>query len=140
MKHLMLSNSGVKAIDNLITKYTVGYSDISNVFQKALVLPPCDSHIEARNAIKSFGLKRFPPAIWLKLINHCQQQPTVLHQFKLPQLDGQVFCWVLLSEDGILLELVSCIHKSHYEKASKYLAKQLTQHADAPQHFELAYG
>ena len=134
------SLSGVKTIDDLLNKYHLNYVDTDNDFQTARLLPPCCNHHIARDAIMPFGLNRFPPAIWLKLINHCQQQATILHQFKLPQLDGRVFCWVLLSEDGSLLELVCCIHKMHYEKACKYLAKQLVHHAEAPLHFELACG
>ncbi|WP_416307884.1 hypothetical protein [Neptunicella sp. SCSIO 80796] len=136
----MFPNSGIKAIDQLIKKHGVHYGDADNAFQRTLYLPPCESVMSTRAAILPFGLHRFPPSIWLKLTTECQQRPTVLHQFRLPQLDGKRICWVLMDTHGQVLELAVCINKIHYVKAAKYLTSLLIYHADSPQHVELAYG
>jgi hypothetical protein len=137
---LMAIQSGVKAIDNLVTKHGLAYKQVNNPFQYAQMLPPSASVVELREAISAFGLANFPPAIWLYLLNHCQQRGTILHQFSIPQLDGKTFCWILLSADGALLEWVSSMHKTNYLQACKYLANALVHHIEAPQHFALHYG
>ena len=137
---MMTIQCGVKAIDNLVTKHGLAYTQVNNPFQYAQMLPPSASVAELRDAISAFGLQNFPPAIWLYLLNHCQQRGTILHQFSLPQLDGRTFCWILLSADGALLEWVSAVHKANYLQACKYLANALVHHSEAPQHFALNYG
>src|SRR5690606_23970149 len=107
----MVYDCGIKAIDHLIKKHGVNYAEVDNPFQRTLYLPPCESAMSTRAAILPFGLHRFPPSIWLKLTTECQQRATILHQFRLPQLDGKRICWVLLDTQGQVLELAVCINK-----------------------------
>ncbi|WP_438863855.1 hypothetical protein [Neptunicella sp.] len=135
----MISNCGIKAIDELVIKHGISYEQVDNPFQKTLHLPACESAMSTRAAILPFGLHRFPPSIWLKLTTDCQNKSTILHQFRLPQLGGKSICWVLLDTRGQVLELAVCIHKIRYVKAAKYLVNLLIHHAESPQYDELAF-
>lgn len=135
-----MTNSGLKAIDNLIVRYGIAYTEVDNAFQRSIVISACDSIEATREAIKPFGLKHFPHSIWLKLTTCCGDKQTILHQFKLPQLDGRVFCWVLLDQDGHMIELACCMNKISYVKAAKHISHLIIKHPDASLNFTLAYG
>jgi hypothetical protein len=132
--------SGLKAIDNLIEKYGIGFEQADNPFQSVLCIPPGNNLEGLREAITPFGLKTFPHVIWLKLSTAHLEETVYLHQFRLPQLDGRVFCWVLVTQQGCLLEFATEINKLHYLKAAKYLAHLITHHPDASRRFHLTYG
>ncbi|MFQ3198791.1 MAG: hypothetical protein ACI8R9_002000 [Paraglaciecola sp.] len=132
--------SGLKAIDNLIEKYGIGFEQADNPFQSVLCIPPGNNLEELREAITPFGLKTFPHVIWLKLSTAHLEESVYLHQFRLPQLDGRVFCWVLVTQQGCLLEFATEINKLHYLKAAKYLSRLITHHPHASRRFHLTYG
>jgi hypothetical protein len=136
----MNNHSGLKAIDNLITKYGVGFKQADNPFQFTLVIAPSPDLDSLREVIKPLGLKTFPHSIWLKLTTSCFEKPVLLHQFKLPQLDGRVFCWLLVHQDGRVIEVATEISKLNYIKATKYLSYLIAHHPDTSANLQLAYG
>lgn len=132
--------SGLKAIDNLIDKYGIGFEQADNPFQHTLCIHPGNDLAGLREVIKPFGLKTFPHAIWLKLSTAHLTETVYLHQFRLPQLDGRVFCWVLVTQQGCLLEFATQINKITYLKAAKYLSRLITRHPHASRNMHLTYG
>lgn len=136
----MCNHSGLKAIDNLISKYGVGFKQADNPFQFTLCIPPCVDADKIRGVIKPLGLKTFPHSIWLKLTTLDLESPVFLHQFKLPQLDGRVFCWILVHQDGRIIEVATEINKVNYLKATKYLSQLISHHRDTSANLQLAYG
>jgi hypothetical protein len=136
----MVTQSGLKAIDNLIEKYGIGFEQADNPFQYILCIPPVKSLEGLREAISPFGLKTFPHVIWLKLSTAHLAETVYLHQFRLPQLDGRVFCWVLVTQQGCLLEFATQINKLNYLKAAKYLSRLITHHPHASRNLHLTYG
>lgn len=136
----MNNSSGLKAIDNLLTKYGIGYEQADNPFQYILCIPPGKDLEQLRELISPFGLKQFPHSIWLKLSMKQQEEPLFLHQFRLPQLDGRVFCWILLTQQGRLIEFAVQINKVNYLKAAKYISHLLTHHPAISKNLQLDYG
>jgi hypothetical protein len=136
----MSNLSGLKAIDNLIAKYGVGFMQSDNPFQFTLAIPPCSDMDKIREVIKPLGLSTFPHSIWLKLNRVCLDKAVLLHQFKLPQLDGRVFCWILVHQDGQIIEVATEINKVNYIRATKYLSHSIAHHPDTSSNLQLAYG
>lgn len=132
--------SGLKAIDNLIEKYGIGFEQADNPFQHILRIPSGHDLAGLREVIKPFGLKTFPHAIWLKLTTAPTKETVFLHQFRLPQLAGRVFCWVLVTEQGRLLEYATQINKINYLKAAKHISRLITQHPHTSRNLQLTYG
>jgi hypothetical protein len=132
--------TGLKAIDNLIEKYGIGFEQADNPFQCILCIPPGNNLEGLRKAISPFGLKTFPHVIWLRLSTAHLEETVYLHQFRLPQLDGRVFCWVLVTQQGCLLEFAIQINKINYLKAAKHLSRLITRHPHASKNLHLTYG
>ena len=136
----MNTSSGLKAIDNLIAQYGIGFEETDTPFQHALCIAPGNDLEGLREVIKPFGLKTFPHAIWLKLSTVHFTETVFLHQFRLPQLDGRVFCWVLVTQQGRLIEFATQINKANYLKAAKHISRLITHHPHASRNMQLIYG
>jgi len=121
----MKIDSGLKAIDNLVKKYGLVFGPEENPLQKSVYVPTSESRQQLRQSICTFGLSRFPHSIWLKLLAYSANQNMTVYRFSLPQVNHQVFCWLLIDEHGHLVELACPIHKKKYIDASKCLVREL---------------
>ena len=121
----MIIDSGFKAIDNLVKKYDLVFGVEENPFQKSTVVPPTDSMPLLREALSSFELSEFPHSLWLKLTIDPSDRPMTVYQFKFPQIDNQIICWLLVDEHGHTVEMACPINKKKYIDASKCIAREL---------------
>jgi hypothetical protein len=121
----MILDSGLKAIDNLVKKFGLVFGEEDNLLQKSVYVPATGSRHQLRQSICTFGLNRFPHSIWLKLLSYSANQNMTVYRFSLPQVNHQVFCWLLIDEHGHLVELACPINKKKYIDASKCIAREL---------------
>ncbi|MFT5311673.1 MAG: hypothetical protein ACI8Z9_000143 [Paraglaciecola sp.] len=121
----MKIDSGLKGIDNLVKKYGLLFGAQENPLQKSVYVPASGSRQQLRQNICTFGLSRFPHSIWLKLLTCSAKQNMMVYRFSLPQVNHQVFCWLLIDEHGHLVELACPINKKKYIDASKCIARTL---------------
>lgn len=121
----MKIDSGLKAIDNLVKRYGLFFGAEENPLQKSVYVPATESRQQIRQSIWTFGLNRFPHSIWLKLLAYSANQNMTVYRFSLPQVNHQVFCWLLIDEHGHLIELACPINKKKYIDASKCIARKL---------------
>lgn len=121
----MKIDSGLKAVDNLVKRYGLAFDEEVNPLQKSVYVPSCESRQQLRQSILTFGLNRFPHSIWLKLVAYSANQNMTVYRFSLPQVNHQVFCWLLIDEQGHLVELACPINKKKYIDASKCIAREL---------------
>jgi hypothetical protein len=98
----MLIDSGLKAIDNLVKKYGLIFGEEHNPLQKSVYVPASASRQQLRLFISTFGLHRFPHSVWLKLLDYSADHNMTVYRFSLPQVNQQVFCWLLIDEHGDL--------------------------------------
>lgn len=121
----MKIDSGLKAIDDLVKKYGLVYGPEENPLQKSVYVPATESRQQIRQSIWTFGLSRFPHSIWLKLLTYSANHSMTVYRFSLPQVNHQVFCWLLIDEHGHVVELACPINKKKYIDASKCIAREL---------------
>ncbi|MFT4940125.1 MAG: hypothetical protein ACI88A_003177 [Paraglaciecola sp.] len=121
----MIIDSGFKAIDNLVKKYDLIYGVEDNPFQKSVSVPATDAMPALREALSSFRLTEFPHSFWLKLTIDPGEKPMTVYQFKFPQINNQIICWLLVNEKGYVVEIACPINKKKYIDASKCIAREL---------------
>ena len=133
----MKIDSGLKGIDNLVKKYGLIFGEEDNLLQKSVYVPATGSRQQIRQSISTFGLSRFPHSIWLKLLDYCADHSMTVYRFSLPQVNHQVFCWLLIDTHGHVIEMACPINKKKYIHAAKCIARQLqtlyTQQGSAQQ-------
>ena len=121
----MIIDSGFKAIDNLVRKYGLRYGVEDNPFQRSVSIPATDAMPALREALASFKLADFPHSFWLKMTIDPSERPMTVYQFKFPQVDNQIICWLLVNDQGLVVEMACPINKKKYIDASKCIAREL---------------
>ncbi len=123
--HVANFNSGLKVVDKLVKTHGVSHERIENPFQTSVYVPGMSRPGEVRQLIAPFDLRAFPHALWLAM-QECLPKGVGLsiHRFSLPHLD-KVLCWVLVNNQGKVIEKAYPVNKPQYVKAAKALIKAL---------------
>lgn len=114
-------NSGLKVVDKLVETHGVCHERIENPFQLSVYIPGMSRPGEVRQLIAPYDLRAFPHALWLAMQKYVPMGMGLsVHRFSLPHLD-KVLCWVLVNNQGKVIEKAYPVNKPQYVKAAKAL-------------------
>lgn len=118
-------NSGLKVVDKLVKTHGISNDKIDNAFQTSIYVPGMTRPGEVRQLIAPFDLRAFPHALWLAMQKYVPQGMGMsIHRFSLPHID-QVLCWVLVNNQGKIIEKAYPVRKPQYVQAAKALINAL---------------
>ncbi|MFT4927294.1 MAG: hypothetical protein ACI8WB_003400 [Phenylobacterium sp.] len=118
---MMDINSGFKAVDKLVKTHGVSCEHTDNPFQRTVDIPDRTRPCQLRYLIQPFGLNAFPHAMWLAIHAHMAENSGMsVHRFTLPHLN-KVICWVLVNDQGKVLEKAYPLNKPQYIQAARVL-------------------
>lgn len=121
-------SSGLKVVDKLVETHGVCPDHIENPFQMSVYVPGMTRLSQARQLIAPFDLRRFPHALWLAMQKYLPLGMGLsVHRFSLPHID-RVLCWVLVNNQGKVVEKAYPVNKPQYVKAAKALIGELSHH------------
>lgn len=109
-------NTGIKALDTVITRWGIHGSDVDNDFQQALTISGRDPRVLKMD---------LPYCIIREIGRHKLPEQLMLHRFSVPHKKARLACFVTDME-GNILEKVYYGHDRRYWQASEKVERWLS--------------